>query len=530
MRIFTNRTLMWITLSLSLLVGLWYRSFGVIGNFYDYSPLVKGAYLIGSGQRVHADFHSSIPFFPLYLTHLSEQIFGPYYLSLAYSNLVLSLLFFVTVFFLLRPFFPMWLNALAAVTLTTACFLQHGILWHNSIGTGLLISLLLVMVRFLPHPKLRLSQWFILGGMICGLGLIKLNYPVFGIGTFICWLSVRLIKHRNGREALSGLLVLLIVPLLVPLIESTAARCTLEEWFADIVQTPSGRQRMVWNALGNMNTLKTALLGKVHPHYRHDPSSGLVGISGVGMVILLGYLIWHNRDRLTTALMALFVAIGVWGIGVLNVISNVELQIVTGSFLLAGCVVLAPVARHLGMHKTDRSLTTACLGLCCLYFLGISLYAISYRARLNYSSGGEGMLEASPDWPGTYFKGVRFRQRQWQQTDTICQVVKASQTNQPHCNWFFGPSLEYCCRLAPPASMTRLPLWWHAGVSWNESQVVEILHQFQEAQYDYVALCADIGGSWHLPPMLQEYLEYNYETLLSNQIGVVCLRRLTSHY
>src|SRR5579883_466931 len=78
----------------AFLILIWFQNCNVIGLLYDYSIMTSGSGYLRAGFHPYNDFTTPLQSLSLYAAYGAEAVFGPRYLSLAYGNLLLALLFY----------------------------------------------------------------------------------------------------------------------------------------------------------------------------------------------------------------------------------------------------------------------------------------------------------------------------------------------------------------------------------------------------------------------------------------------------
>src|ERR1041384_7276040 len=120
--------------ALLFLLLIWHRNYNLLGSFYDSSILTSACGHLEAGLKPYRDFTTPLQSLTIYTCYGGEWIFGRRYLSLAYANLVVGVVFFLLLLRLLKNRLPAYLRVTTATALCAATFFQHGIVWVNYMG------------------------------------------------------------------------------------------------------------------------------------------------------------------------------------------------------------------------------------------------------------------------------------------------------------------------------------------------------------------------------------------------------------
>jgi len=464
-------------LGYSILFFLWSVNFNRVGCLYDYSIIIHGSYLVENGFKPHVDFHSPLPSLTIYLARLCEILFGVKFSSLGIGNLLFATFFFGVIYINLLPRFGAALASWASLAFIAAGPLQHSIIWYNSLGVGFIGILITLTIQFVELSQIGLRFHFLCFLILTTLALIKTNFLVIGIVLY----SIALLTHATLFKKWMGIINGLIVVILSVggffLIESMINGAGFSQVYFDIFQIPEGRFADV---LSNLRNPGSYLFGKIHNFYPRNISNGMLFIYSLFFILILRFAV-KKSDCLLQEVLIAFCGFGFLACGLLNMVSNTEIQVLTLSFLLISAFFLVNLI--FSFPKTELLPQSIKVILCALsaYTLLVGSFSIINHSRILYERDTQ-FIAASNYWGYGYFEGTRMTSITWNAIDKI-QKKMSECLKVPNTKVFFGSSLEFFYRLTGQKPPVGLPLWWHTGVTWNAKMAPQIKSILVEQNY-----------------------------------------------
>jgi hypothetical protein len=488
------RSLLPIVLSYCALLFLWGINFNRVGSFYDYSIIIHGSYLLENGFKPHVDFHSPLPSLTIYFARLCEILFGTNFAALGIGNLLFASFVFISTCAILFQRFGSLLSSIGALAFVAAGPLQHSIIWYNSLGVGFLGILVAFNIKFINQKSKNLLFTFIIFFILTILGLIKTNYLIIGIFLYLTSMFSTLILFRQWINLVYATFVIMFSITSFFIIEIIISGASYKQIIYDLFQTPEGRFEEISNALTSPGSY---LFSIIYNFYPQSISQGILLVFFFFFLFLLIISIKNNKG-IGFELVVAACAICFLFCGLLNVVSNVEAQILNSSFMLICAFSLANLGFAYPVSFSLSNSTKAILYVLSFYIIAVSSYSIVKHSRILYDPD-TGFQIASLDWGNGYLKGARMTNKSWQSTNWVLNKLSESQVTPPT-NIFFGSSLEYFYRLTSTLPPRGLPLWWHAGVTWNSKQASELdstlLSQNYKMIFSHVGWKANMPMGW----------------------------------
>jgi hypothetical protein len=474
--------------SVGIICFLWMFNYNRIGSFFDYGIAADGAGQLARGLRPYRDFTTSIQSMTYWASYACERIFGPRYLSLAYGNLVLSFLLFAVVVYYARKRFSFPAAALFGLAAAIGSTLQHGAIWHNTMGVVLLTWITLECASMLGARKCAALNLALVFLLLVLLGTVKLNFfgagmliaacfGVAGISTdpgFSDWRSANW-KSRTGTKIAATVTLGLVACCLPPVVEIIANHVSLSDWVNQVILTPAGR-------LTDLKHLVNPLfyLGVAKAYFPGTVFYGSVLLFTVAYADV-GYMAWRSgqeksgdrqsgREESNYALKnrkARWIRLGLlavlWLAACATTATNVDMLSLGLCLLMTGIVALGISGQFEGLEWTK--LFSGIAVAFAVYIALASSVTLVRHSRLLFEPGVFVSEPVPADGMNAYFAGVLLTEKSAERLAAIDDILRQN----PGVPIYWGPGLGIMNRLRPGVMNRTLPLWYHKDVSVRDS-------------------------------------------------------------
>jgi len=494
-----------LTASIGLLFYLWTFNYNKLGSFYDYSILADAAGKFGAGLRPFRDFSSTLQSLPIWLARACEILFGPRYIALAYGNLLLTLLLFLVVVQFARKDLSFPVAVLAAMAVTVASSLQHGILWYNSVGLLLLCAISLKCADLLRAQAIRARDAILLSVLLLLIGMTKMNFNAVAIGMVIFCVLVGALtaKRSENRRKMAALAALGVASgAAPPFIEAFANHASLSTWFREVVQTPASRAA----GLANLASPAFYLL----EWNRFYPGT-VLNCSVLFCFLVYGFLAYtailefrgvqrqDQRNNFKGPIVRLGMIGVFWGSTCLLVLTNVEIESLCLCFCLIGVIAMGISGQFSG-EKWQKTLQTSTIILAA-YFLLVGGMSLARHSRVSYRGNVFPGQTIAKNGQPAYLRGVELSP----QAANRLALIQSMVNTHPGIPIYWGPGLEIMNRIYGGVSDPSFPLWYHLNVTVRDSDAQALSNAIERSGAGVVVAEKD----WYseVPTTVQQYLD-----------------------
>jgi|HubBroStandDraft_2_1064218.scaffolds.fasta_scaffold78400_1 hypothetical protein len=488
--------------SVGILVFLWSLNYNKLGYFYDYSIMSDAAFKYASGLRPYRDFTTPIQSFSIWLAYASEVVFGPRYLALAYMNLVLALgLFFLVVEYVRRAF-SFRLACLVAMALSVSSFLQHGIIWYNSIGLLLVSAVTLKGADLLRSRIIRTRDVVWMTALLLMVGLTKLNFFFVSILVIMAFAAVGAkedMRLRGRKKNIARAVLFLALCGAPPIIETLANHVTFSTWLREVVLETASQRFSFLRVM-----LKPSFyIAELNPWWPGTILAGCVLICLVVYIVLASATVRQYREDEHKDSGGMIIRLGFiclfWVSAILLVVSNVDIESLSLSCCLLGVVAMG-TSGQFSRETLKKSIRNSAI-LLGSYFLLVGTVSAARHARLSLTGKSFPGYTISKDGEPPYLRGVQLSH---QEIEILADTRKLMDEN-PGVRVYWGPGLEILNRIYGGVTDPAFPLWYHLNASVKESDSPRINEAIRRSGAGLVVM--DKMWLGRVPIGEQKYLE-----------------------
>jgi hypothetical protein len=541
-----------------LSISIWHFGNNQMGGF-DHSALVDTAWRFTSGQKPYKDFYLTTP--PAFYlgAWLAFKIWGVKWFSLVLVNIVFSLLTFILQVTILNSFIQQRFSIGISFVCQLLAMVVTSYWWYNSITSITACVFISAVVAIINKPSSRLLN-ILLSISLFLLLLMKPNTA----GLLIIFTLIILSLLQNNRMniiidlsiCVSLILVMFVILGINPL---------------DVVNS-------------YLEVAKTRGLPSFYYFYSDKPGEEYLTIPLIAICLIpyFGIINIFRREsyKSTQFYAILTVSIAGSGVGIINMLTNSDSNLVTGLpiiFLSSFCLLLWLNNRGLITNQTSKYLTISFMGIVIATLFGatlffqlsisnieymiliislfilvvgtifeirnintwtsitimailllgvISLYAGQARVRVKYI--GPGVFYSAE--PGVVIENVPFFEKfkVSPRLKTVVEEIRSvvieyqSRTQKNKQKIFIGPRLGFAYSAFFIQSPKELPIWFAPGVSYPNKDSQSIINQFINKKFD---ICIFLKSGENpdftfIPQDIVSYLNENYRLTKYSNISV----------